>query len=101
MLIVISPAKSLDFKTEPTTQEYTIPEFLNESEKLVSKLRKMSAKKLSALMNISADSGKPQLRTLPNLASSVHTRELQNRLCWLSTVMFTPAWTLLPFLKKN
>lgn len=57
MLIVISPAKSLDFKTEPTTQEYTIPEFLNESEKLVSKLRKMSAKKLSKLMNISADLG--------------------------------------------
>jgi uncharacterized protein len=57
MLIVISPAKSLDFKTESITQEYTIPEFLNESEKLVSKLQKMSAKKLSNLMNISADLG--------------------------------------------
>lgn len=57
MLIVISPAKSLDFKTEPTTQEYTFPEFLNESAKLVSKLQKMSAKKLSGLMNISADLG--------------------------------------------
>jgi uncharacterized protein len=57
MLIVISPAKSLDFKTEPKTQEYTIPEFLNESEKLVSKLQKMSAKKLSNLMNISTDLG--------------------------------------------
>ncbi|MBW6536557.1 MAG: peroxide stress protein YaaA [Mariniphaga sp.] len=57
MLIVISPAKSLDFKTKSTTQEYTIPEFLNDSEKLVSKLQKMSAKKLSDLMNISADLG--------------------------------------------
>jgi uncharacterized protein len=57
MLIIISPAKSLDFKTKPTTQEYTIPEFLNESEKLVAKLRKMNAKKLSGLMNISADLG--------------------------------------------
>ncbi len=57
MLIIISPAKSLDFKTEPATQEYTIPEFLDESEKLVFKLRKMSAKKLSKLMNISADLG--------------------------------------------
>lgn len=57
MLIVISPAKSLDFKTKPTTQEYSIPEFLNESEKLVTKLQKMSAKKLSGLMNISADLG--------------------------------------------
>ncbi len=57
MLMVISPAKSLDFKTKPTTQEYTIPEFLDESEKLVAKLRKMSAKKLSNLMNVSADLG--------------------------------------------
>jgi cytoplasmic iron level regulating protein YaaA (DUF328/UPF0246 family) len=57
MLIVISPAKSLDFKTKPTTQEYTLPEFLNESEKLVAKLQKMNAKKLSNLMNISADLG--------------------------------------------
>lgn len=57
MLIVISPAKSLDFKTKSITQEFTIPEFLNESEKLVAKLQKMSAKKLSGLMNISADLG--------------------------------------------
>jgi len=57
MLIVISPAKSLDFKTKPTTSEYTIPEFLTESEKLVAKLQKMSAKKLSELMSISADLG--------------------------------------------
>jgi cytoplasmic iron level regulating protein YaaA (DUF328/UPF0246 family) len=57
MLIVISPAKYLDFKTKPTTQEYTLPEFLNESEKLVAKLQKMNAKKLSNLMNISADLG--------------------------------------------
>jgi len=57
MLIVISPAKSLDFKTKSTTQEFTLPEFLNESEKLVAKLHKMSAKKLSDLMNISADLG--------------------------------------------
>ena len=57
MLIIISPAKTLDYKTEPTTQEYTIPEFLDESEKLVSKLQKLSAKKLSKLINISADLG--------------------------------------------
>jgi uncharacterized protein len=57
MLIIISPAKSLDFKTKPKTSEFTIPEFLDESEKLVGKLRKINAKKLSELMNISADLG--------------------------------------------
>jgi len=53
MLIVLSPAKNLDYKTPPTTAEFTLPEMLDESEKLLSRLRKMSPKKLSELMNIS------------------------------------------------
>jgi hypothetical protein len=57
MLIVISPAKSLDFKTTPVIQDYTLPGFLNESEKLVSRLKTMSPKQLSVLMGISSDLG--------------------------------------------
>lgn len=53
MLIIISPAKNLDYKTPTTTSEYTLPEMLDESEKLMVRLRKMSPKKLSDLMNIS------------------------------------------------
>ncbi|RIH66752.1 peroxide stress protein YaaA [Mariniphaga sediminis] len=57
MLIVISPAKSLDFESKPTTSEYTTPEFLNESEKLVARLKKMKPEKISKLMGISASLG--------------------------------------------
>jgi len=57
MLIVISPAKSLDFKTPPVINDYTIPELLTESEKLVGRLKTMSPKQLSALMGISDDLG--------------------------------------------
>lgn len=57
MLIVISPAKSLDFESKPTTSEYTMPEFLNESEKLVARLKKMKPEKISKLMGISASLG--------------------------------------------
>ena len=57
MLIVISPAKSLDFKTPPVIKDFTMPEFLNESEKLVGRLKTMSPKQLSTLMDISADLG--------------------------------------------
>lgn len=53
MLIVLSPAKSLDFETPPTTMHFTMPEMLDESEKLMTKLRKLSPKKLSDLMGIS------------------------------------------------
>lgn len=57
MLIVISPAKSLDYKTAPTTDKYTMPDMLNESEKLLTKLRKMTPAELSELMSISANLG--------------------------------------------
>lgn len=57
MLIVISPAKSLDFKTPPTTELFTQPEMLGESEKLLTKLRRLSPKKVSDLMGISANLG--------------------------------------------
>jgi len=57
MLIVISPAKSLDFKTPSGISNFTIPELLGESEKLVGRLKTMSPKKLSELMGISKDLG--------------------------------------------
>ncbi len=57
MLVVISPAKSLDFKTPPVISNYTIPEFLNESEKLLGRLKTLTPKKISALMGISDDLG--------------------------------------------
>lgn len=53
MLIVLSPAKTLDFETIPVTSHFTMPEMLDESEKLMTKLRKLKPKKLSDLMNIS------------------------------------------------
>ena len=57
MLIVISPAKSLDFKTPPVISDFTVPELLGDSEKLIGRLKKMSPKKLSTLMGISSDLG--------------------------------------------
>jgi len=57
MLIVISPAKSLDFKTPPSTANYTMPELLDESEKLAGRLKKMGPGQLSKLMGISKDLG--------------------------------------------
>ncbi|MBN2635050.1 MAG: peroxide stress protein YaaA [Prolixibacteraceae bacterium] len=57
MLIVISPAKSLDFKTPAFTEKYTYPELLEYSEKLIGRLKRMSPKQLSTLMGISKDLG--------------------------------------------
>lgn len=53
MKIVISPAKTLDFESPLPTAKYTMPRFLEETEKLNTALKTKSVKKLSDLMSIS------------------------------------------------
>ncbi|WP_417364240.1 peroxide stress protein YaaA [Galbibacter sp.] len=55
MKIVISPAKSLDFESALPVKDYSQPEFLEQSLKINSGLRKKTPKKLSDLMGISAN----------------------------------------------
>lgn len=55
MKILISPAKSIDISKAPTIEQFTIPVFLNETQKLVAKLKKIKAKKLAEMMHISTD----------------------------------------------
>lgn len=57
MLIVISPAKSLDTETPAVYTNFTLPEMTAQSEKLVKRLKTMRPKQLSALMGISAELG--------------------------------------------
>ncbi len=52
MIVVVSPAKSLDFETPPPNVEVTQPDFLKESAALVRRMRKMDAGELSDLMHI-------------------------------------------------
>lgn len=53
MLIVLSPAKSLDYDTPPTTDKHTLPIFINESAKLVADLKKLSLQEVAELMDLS------------------------------------------------
>ncbi|GAC15644.1 peroxide stress protein YaaA [Aliiglaciecola lipolytica] len=53
MLVVVSPAKNLDYETPATTQLFSEPEYLSESEQLVKICAKLSPAKLSSLMHIS------------------------------------------------
>jgi len=53
MLILVSPAKTLDFDTPPLTAENTQPAFLSDSQELIDQLKKMSAPKVGKLMKIS------------------------------------------------
>ena len=53
MLIVLSPAKSLDLETPPTTKLHTEPSFLDHSEQLIHRLREFSPAGLGELMDLS------------------------------------------------
>jgi cytoplasmic iron level regulating protein YaaA (DUF328/UPF0246 family) len=53
MLMVISPAKTLDYESTPVTSRFTQPEHLAYSAKLIKQLRKLSPAQLSELMGIS------------------------------------------------
>ena len=53
MLMLISPAKTLDFETPAHTAHYSQPDFLNESQQLIDALRDLAPQDISALMKIS------------------------------------------------
>ncbi|MER2540133.1 MAG: peroxide stress protein YaaA [Azonexus sp.] len=53
MLIFLSPAKSLDFKTPPQVTTYTQPAYLKQSETLIKQLRKLSPAAIANLMHLS------------------------------------------------
>ena len=53
MLMVISPAKTLDYDTPPTTQRFTLPEHLDHAQALISQLRDMSPQQIGELMHLS------------------------------------------------
>ncbi|MDX2348838.1 MAG: peroxide stress protein YaaA [Porticoccus sp.] len=57
MLIVISPAKTLDYETPATTASHTLPDYLEESAELITQLRSLSPPEVSSLMGISAKLG--------------------------------------------
>lgn len=57
MLIVLSPAKSLDLETPVKTRKFSEPVFLSDARKLVKDLKKFNPEQLSELMNMSSKLG--------------------------------------------
>lgn len=53
MLIFLSPAKSLDFKTPSHVATHTLPAWLKQSETLIKQLRKLSPADIANLMDLS------------------------------------------------
>lgn len=53
MLIVISPAKTLDFESPVKTRNFTQPDFLRDTRTLVREMRELNAEDIASLMRVS------------------------------------------------
>jgi hypothetical protein len=53
MLMVISPAKTLDYDSEPVTARFTQPEHLDQAQLLIEQLRQLSPAQIGKLMKLS------------------------------------------------
>lgn len=53
MIVVVSPAKKLDFTSDEVKENWSIPDYLDQSEILIKSARKLSRKKIASMMNIS------------------------------------------------
>jgi cytoplasmic iron level regulating protein YaaA (DUF328/UPF0246 family) len=53
MLLVVSPAKNLDFETAPVTDVFTQPELLADASQLIERCRQLSPAQIGSLMKIS------------------------------------------------
>ena len=53
MLIVVSPAKTLDYETLAKTKVFTTPDYLDRSQELIHRLRRLSSLDIAELMKVS------------------------------------------------
>jgi uncharacterized protein len=53
MILVLSPAKALDYATPPSTDRHTQPDFIPHSAKLIQVLRRLSPAEVAGLMDLS------------------------------------------------
>jgi cytoplasmic iron level regulating protein YaaA (DUF328/UPF0246 family) len=91
MLIVVSPAKTLDYESPLVTPRFTQPELLDHSAALISRARQLSPDQIATLMKIS-----DKLAGL-NAARFAEWQQISPppmpvRHCWLSRGMSTPVW---------
>lgn len=64
MLILISPAKTLDYQSPLPTTRYTLPELLDNSQQLIHEARKLTPPQISSLDAHQRQTGGYQRRSL-------------------------------------
>jgi cytoplasmic iron level regulating protein YaaA (DUF328/UPF0246 family) len=77
MIIVLSPAKTLDYRTPPTLAEHSQPAFLEQSQVLIDILRELSPAQIASLMKISDQLAVLNATRYAEWARAVHAGQRQ------------------------
>ena len=70
MIIVLSPAKTLDYSFSEKGLDFSVPPFLPKSKNLVSTMKKLNKSELSSLMGVSDKISALNHDRFPELVSS-------------------------------
>lgn len=52
MIVLLSPAKNLNFKPQSITKRHSQPQFLEDSKRIMHKLQRLTKKQITALMSM-------------------------------------------------
>lgn len=80
MLVVISPAKTLDFETPIRTRSFTQAEYLDDSQALINVLKRQSPEQISQLMSISPKLGELNYERFNNWHTPFDTKNARQAL---------------------
>ncbi len=72
MLMVISPAKTLDYESPLATEQYSQPDFLDDACELVDQLKTLEPHQVSNLMSISDKLGQLNAERFQQWENAVH-----------------------------
>ena len=83
MIAILSPAKTLDFKTNYNNSNYTIPDYIKDSEVLSDELKKINEDDLSTLMSLSPALSKLNVQRYQDWSSDFNlSNSRQSILCF-------------------
>ncbi|CAG4928200.1 peroxide stress protein YaaA [Paraburkholderia saeva] len=74
MIIVLSPAKSLDYETPPHIKKHTIPDFVDDAAELIGGLRRLSPQQIATLMDLSDPLARLNFQRYADWSSKFDTR---------------------------
>ncbi|GAL32759.1 UPF0246 protein YaaA [Vibrio maritimus] len=100
MLIVVSPAKTLDYESPLATERFTQPELIERSAELIKECRKLTPADVSALMKVSDKIAGLNVARFEEWSETFTTDNARQAILHLKA-MFTPGWKQKAYLRMT